>query len=385
MERVKPRPLAVLVITASVDADACHHHDRPPRGVRRGGRCVGGLPRGRRHHGLRGRGTRGAIASAVGSFLLYDLLLHRAARGRSPSMTRASSSTPCCCSSWASSSDSWPHCSAHGPPRPWRASGRRGRSSASAASWPRATRRRPCSARSPPSCAPRREPSGSGSSLGPDDASERMVGGHGRRAAPRARAACVERPGRARATRCRSAGSASTGHVLGLASDAGVGGLPRPTWQPAERTFGSIWCLRERRLGDPDRTETRLLRRRRRPGRPGPGARPTGGRIAGRRGGAPERRPEVGPAPVGVARPAHAAGDHPGRRGVARPGRGLSPDEQRESRRRHRPRGGVPEPPRHQPARPQPHRGRGTDRRARRLRARRPRGSLARPTATEHR
>ena len=45
---------------------------------------------------------------------------------------------------------------------------------------------------------------------------------------------------------------------LGSRSDAGVEAF-RIRLQPAGRAFGSIWCLRERRLGDPDRTETRLL------------------------------------------------------------------------------------------------------------------------------
>ena len=65
--------------------------------------------------------------------------------------------------------------------------------------------------------------------------------------------------------------------------------------------------------------------------------------------------------------------------GTLRPGSGLSDRGPAGERGRDRPRGGVPQPPRDQPARPEPDRGRRAARRARRVRARRPRRPDDRP------
>ena len=273
-------------------------------------------------------------------------------------------STRCCSSQSASSSASWLLSSGPALPRPGPGNARLVPSSFSAASWPRANRRRPCWARSPPSCARRRVPSGSGS------ASDPTTPASGSRPTPAAATPRARSPSRASGARIDDEVPGRWIRVHrpgpGSRSDASVEAF-RVHLQPAERAFGSIWCVRERRLGDPDPTETRLL---------AATADQVGlalahdrlaAEVAGRRGGPPERRPEVGPAPVGVARPAHAAGDDPGRRWVARPGRRPQPRRAARVRRRHRSRGGVPEPPRHQPPGPQSDRGRGTHRGARRV------------------
>ena len=73
------------------------------------------------------------------------------------------------------------------------------------------------------------------------------------------------------------------------------------------------------RLGSPGTQRRRTgsgrdaaARRRGRPDRPGPRAGPAGRGGQGGRDRPPERRPEVGPARVGLARPAHTAGHDPG-------------------------------------------------------------------------
>jgi two-component system sensor histidine kinase KdpD len=93
-------------------------------------------------------------------------------------------------------------------------------------------------------------------SLGPDDASERVAADTGGDSATRPAAfasfrGAIDDDAPDRWTRVHRSG-------IGSRSDAGVEAF-RIRLQPAGRAFGSIWCLRERRLGDPDRTETRLL------------------------------------------------------------------------------------------------------------------------------
>ena len=92
--------------------------------------------------------------------------------------------------------------------------------------------------------------------------------------------------------------------------------------------LGSIWALRDRSLGEPDRVRTRLLAAT----ADQVGQAITFDRSADavprRRGRPPERRPQVRAAPVRVARPAHAAGHDPcrGREPPARTARSTTPD-----------------------------------------------------------
>ena len=122
--------------------------------------------------------------------------------------------------------------------------------------------------------------------------------------------------------------------------------------EAASRPFGSIWALRDRGQGEPDPTETRLISRRRRPDRPGPRPGPPGGRIAGGRDRPPERRLKSAllqsvshdlRTPLATIRAAA---------GTLRPGSGLSAGRPAGERRRHRPRGRVPQSAGDQPARP---------------------------------
>ena len=98
----------------------------------------------------------------------------------------------------------------------------------------------------------------------------------------------------------------------------------RVRMEAAGEAYGSIWALRPRRRGEPDRTETRLLAAAADQIGQALRAGPPRGRGAGGRDRPPERRPEVGAAAVGVARPANAAGHDPGGRRDAPAGRHAS-------------------------------------------------------------
>ena len=202
-------------------------------------------------------------------------------------------------------------------------------------------------------------------SLGSDPRARR--GGHRPGDAPRRTSACTASSSACPAT------SRPVGRVHSRPSPArGVGGstCTASASRPRE-PFGSIWATARRRraaAGGPTRGSWRPRPTRSARRCPGPARR----RGAGRGGRPPERRAQVGAAPVGVARPAHAAGDDPGRRRDASPGRRAQRGRAGGERRRDRARGRVPQPARDQPARPEPDRGRGAARRARRLRARRP-------------
>jgi two-component system sensor histidine kinase KdpD len=93
-------------------------------------------------------------------------------------------------------------------------------------------------------------------SLGPDDASERVAADTGGSGPPRPAAFASLRGATDdevpdRWIRVHRSGPGSR-------SEASVEAF-RIRMLPAGRGYGSIWCLRNRRLGDPDRTETRLL------------------------------------------------------------------------------------------------------------------------------
>ena len=92
--------------------------------------------------------------------------------------------------------------------------------------------------------------------LGADDASERMAADTGAGAVPSVASFATLRG------RADDEVPASWIHVHrprpGTTSSANQEAF-RIRLEPGERSFGSIWCLRERRLGEPDRTETRLL------------------------------------------------------------------------------------------------------------------------------
>ena len=77
-------------------------------------------------------------------------------------------------------------------------------------------------------------------------------------------------------------------------------------------SLGSVYAVRDQASGRAQHDRDAPARLGGRPDRPGRGPRSAGGRIPGGRDRAPERRPEVGPAAVRLARPADPAGDHPG-------------------------------------------------------------------------
>ena len=168
--------------------------------------------------------------------------------------------------------------------------------------------------------------------LGPDDAPGAGRRRHGRTGrGPRSR----------RSSRC-SSGRPATRRPAGAASTSRPPGTRRqPTARDAYRVrieAGGravrldLGAAADASDGEPDRTETRLLAAAADQVGQALAPGPPRGRSAGSRDRPPERRAEVGAAPVGVARPADAAGDDPGG-GRARSARAaaLSDEDQRES------------------------------------------------------
>ena len=209
----------------------------------------------------------------------------------------------------------------------------------------------------------------------------------GRRQRRRARAAARRHVRGPSSGARRGAGDVGPGPVADRPGDAPARGAPLPGPRRRGRPGARL------DLGDPA-GRRRTARRCRHPparshGRPGrPGARSRRARRGGaaRRDRPPERRAEVGPARIGVARPADAARLDPGLRRDAHGRRGAA-DAGGGSRERgcDRPRGPAAQPDRDQPARPGPDRGRCP---AGLVRGARPRGrrrERARPRRAAHR
>ena len=263
-------------------------------------------------------GTGGAIAASIGSLPPVQLPLHRAA-------VHAHGSDP---GEWvsvcpaalhrASSSASWRRCSGRRPRSPGRGSARPAPCSSSAAPWRRARPRRRSCPRSRPILAAETRDGPRLDRPGPDDAGERVVADTGPAKSVRSSASstcCAERPVMRRRSGCGSTRRAGPGSAApsrqGSSPDRRriASGSP-----PSDRTLGSIWALAAGAPRPPDRTETRLL---------SAAADQVGLALAHDRLAAEaqaaeiaraERRAEVGPAPVRVARPADAAGGDPRRR-----------------------------------------------------------------------
>ena len=161
---------------------------------------------------------------------------------------------------------------------------------------------------------------------------------------------------------------------------AGAGGSPaaRPIASGSRQArvqLGSLWALRDRTRGEPNRTETRLL---------SAAADQIGQALAHDRLAAEAQAAEVARQSDALKSALLQSVSHDLRTplatiraaaGTLRPGGGLSVEDQPRERRCDRSRGRVPQPPRDEPARPEPDRGRRAAGRARRLRARRPRRS----------
>ena len=203
---------------------------------------------------------------------------------------------------------------------------------------------RQCCRRSRRSCAPRRACTASGSPSVPTTRSERVAAdtatsdprlpgapcgcSAGSRATSRPSGFGMHQP--APRARARSTGSRPTGCGS----------------RPAARRLGSIWALRSRVVGEPGPDRDAAAGGRGRPDRPGPRPGPGGRGGAGGRDRPPERRAEVGAAPVRVARPPDAAGHDPRGRRHAAAWVSASRGRPARERRRHRARGRVPQPPR---------------------------------------
>ena len=105
-------------------------------------------------------------------------------------------------------------------------------------------------------------------------------------------------------------------HQPGASAAADPGRLlHRVRIEAGGRPIGSIWAWRDRRDGEPDPDGDQVARRHGRPGRTGAGPRPPPGRGPGGRDRPPERRAQVRAPAIRIPRPAHAAGDDPGRGG----------------------------------------------------------------------
>ena len=128
----------------------------------------------------------------------------------------------------------------------------------------------------------------------------------------------------------------------GLGSRRGGGDVLRIKIETEGTAFGSLWAVKAAGSGSPDRRGDPAPVAGRRPDRPGPpprSAAPGGDR---RRGRSPERRAQERPARLGLARPAHAARQHPGDgREPRRPGAGVVTGRRPRGRRIDRQRGAA--------------------------------------------
>ena len=165
---------------------------------------------------------------------------------------------------------------------------------------------------------------------------------------PRSTWSCGGCPATSRLAGFASTSPDRTGPAAGERRRTSIASGSRPAGESSARSGRSG----RRGAGEPDRTETRLLAAAAdQVGQALPQDR-LGGRGPGRGDRPPERRPEVRPAPVGVARPANAAGHDPGRRRDAAAGQPAQRRGPRRERRGDRPRGRVPQPAGDEPARP---------------------------------